>query len=714
MPEDVYLPNGKPTLRRGLLTRLTFEVLDEARGPLKAAEAVKRVRARLDPTPHEQSLNKSGIERWETYIRWISSWAKAIKWVDKEKGSWSLTPEGKDAFHQFDGDELDRQINQRYSQYYKEKKGEASGSGQTTLLEQALDVIAPGSWTSYGDLARLTGLANQGVGTAMRASRHDSAHRVLQSDGTISPLFEWYEPRDESPREVLESEGLEFDDAGHADIASRIAVDDLRELIGISPPPARAWLVRGSVNGVNLVPTWLAESYCSLPAGQARQLVAGMDRAGITAVVEQAYGDKSYSAQADKVTEFDYFLNRMQPDDILITVSDGDYYIGHITGDPVVEAGADDRSNLRRSVEWVNADAPVDYAAVPKALAAKLSQQRTVVDLTSERRSLESLAPSGPEEPVSPPAPLTLDGLRAATADLADQNHVDQEWLQEVIDLLWDRRQIIFYGPPGTGKTYLARKIAHHLTDAQNVKLVQFHPSYSYEDFFEGYRPGAPTEDGRVSFKLTPGPFRRLVDVAREDPSTPYVLIIDEINRANLAKVFGELYFLLEYRDETVDLLYASGDETGFSLPDNVFVIGTMNTADRSIALVDAAMRRRFAFLHLHPSEAPTSGILRRWLCSQGKPESIADLHEALNARIEDLDFKIGPSYFMRPEVHRGAAGLERMWRTAILPLLEEHHYGEGIDVTSYYGLAAIQKKVLPAAIDYVGDAAPEDLPSTP
>jgi len=201
-----------------------------------------------------------------------------------------------------------------------------------------------------------------------------------------------------------------------------------------------------------------------------------------------------------------------------------------------------------------------------------------------------------------------------------------------------------------------------------NVRLVQFHAAYSYEDFFEGFRP---KESG--GFELKPGPMRRIVDQANSNPSVPHVLIIDEINRGNLAKVFGELYFLLEYRDQNVELLYTSDD---FSLPKNVYIIGTMNTADRSIALVDAAMRRRFAFLPLHPAEAPTKEILRLWLTAKGLPSQTAEVLDILNSQIDDPDFAIGPSYFMRESVHQ-PGGLERVWRTSILPLLEEQYYGE-------------------------------------
>ena len=257
-------------------------------------------------------------------------------------------------------------------------------------------------------------------------------------------------------------------------------------------------------------------------------------------------------------------------------------------------------------------------------------------------------------------------------------------WLQEVIDLLNDRPQVIFYGPPGTGKTYLAQEIAQHVA-GDAYRLVQFHPAYSYEDFFEGYRPVSKV-DGSVGFELKGGPLRTLVDQAIENPTVPHVLIIDEINRGNLAKVFGELYFLLEYRDRSIDLLYASGSDKDFTLPKNVYLIGTMNTADRSIALVDAAMRRRFAFVSLHPSGEPIRSLLRSWLMATDRDLRVADLLDELNSRIEDSDFKIGPSYFMRDAVfHPG--GLERVWRTAILPLLEEHHYGDSIDVPRRYGL---------------------------
>ena len=230
------------------------------------------------------------------------------------------------------------------------------------------------------------------------------------------------------------------------------------------------------------------------------------------------------------------------------------------------------------------------------------------------------------------------------TPEFAEDLLMDKAELAKIVDLLWERKQIILYGPPGTGKTYLASKLARHLTDDGAVKLVQFHPSYTYEDFFEGFRP-EPGGSGTLTFTLRAGPFRDFAEVAAANPTTAYILIIDEINRANLAKVFGELYFLLEYRDQSISLQYSPDKE--FTLPQNLFLIGTMNTADRSIARIDTAMRRRFAFVELDPRIPPVQGLLGRWLAEHHLPLDAALLLDELNSRIEDSDAAIGPSYLM-------------------------------------------------------------------
>ncbi|KFF57943.1 ATPase AAA, partial [Cryobacterium sp. MLB-32] len=147
------------------------------------------------------------------------------------------------------------------------------------------------------------------------------------------------------------------------------------------------------------------------------------------------------------------------------------------------------------------------------------------------------------------------------------------------------------------------------------------------------------------------------------------MLIIDEMNRANLAKVFGELFYLLEYRNEGIRLQYSGKGET-FKLPENLFIIGTMNTVDRSISLVDAALRRRFPFVELHPGVEPVRSVLRLYLAAHHEPDLRARLLDALNKRINERDLQIGPSYLMKPDAST-QAGLEMIWKYEILPLLE-------------------------------------------
>lgn len=475
------------------------------------------------------------------------------------------------------------------------------------------------------------------------------------------------------------------------------------------PGPNRPWLVRGSnVTGLDLVQRlWIPEGRVTLGATRLRQGVRqGASKEDLRTFVQEDYeSTATYSQKQQLVEDLHAFLSRMKPGDTVCTISGGKLYVGEITGEAEQIESEGLRSNLRRPVEWRLTGYP--YDDLPEELQQKLSIQHDVVDLASVQAHIDGLGLTDQQlveeaEAIERDPSIEIPALTARrelelpepTDELADELLVhDTKWLREVRDLLWDERQLVLYGPPGTGKTYLALKLAEFLGGGpEQVKLVQFHPSYAYEDFFEGFRPQEDPQTREVAFRLTAGPLRELADLASLEGNRhiPHFLIIDEINRANLAKVFGELYFLLEYRNKSVRLTY-SGDD--FALPPNLFVIGTMNTADRSIALVDAAMRRRFAFVELSPRTEPTSGLLRRWLAKEGKDTEPADLLDALNSRIHEADFHIGPSYLMKKGVYR-EGGLERTWRTKILPLLEEHHYGEGVDIEKRYGLAMLRESL--------------------
>lgn len=289
----------------------------------------------------------------------------------------------------------------------------------------------------------------------------------------------------------------------------------------------------------------------------------------------------------------------------------------------------------------------------------------------------------------------------AVTDSLVHRLTLDADWLQEIVDLLNEKGQVIFYGPPGTGKTYVAQELAAHATSSGGSwQLVQFHPAYTYEDFFEGYRP-TPGNGGSLSFKLRNGPLRQLVDLAKDDEEHPYVLVIDEINRGNLPKIFGELYFLLEYRDRSIRLQYSPDDE--FRLPENLFVIGTMNTADRSIALVDSALRRRFYFVEFSPvAGGSVAALLRSWLQEEHRSTTPADLLDELNKALTETpgageEFAVGPSYFMDDS---GTPNVARVWQYAILPMLEERFYGalSRADLEARFGLDAIRARLMASA----------------
>jgi 5-methylcytosine-specific restriction enzyme B len=266
---------------------------------------------------------------------------------------------------------------------------------------------------------------------------------------------------------------------------------------------------------------------------------------------------------------------------------------------------------------------------------------------------------------------------RFTEADFHRTTHLSGDWLRRARGLLDLKRQLILQGVPGTGKTHVARNLAHLLTDGRPdaVRLVQFHPGYSYEEFVEGIKVRSVAVDGRhdVTYPVEDGLLSSLATEAAKQPALPFVLVIDEINRGNLPRIFGELLYLLEYREQAVELPYS---RRRFRLPSNLYVIGTMNAADRSVALLDQALRRRFSFLEMYPD----ARILSSWLEIQSPPvepsfaKRVLLLFEQLNERLRaDLgpQTQIGHSYFMVANLDE--ARLRIVWQHHVKPLLDEH-----------------------------------------
>ncbi len=294
---------------------------------------------------------------------------------------------------------------------------------------------------------------------------------------------------------------------------------------------------------------------------------------------------------------------------------------------------------------------------------------------------LKDETPTKPDKRDVHPEPPKDAERKHGLPELAKDLLLPESFLREIEILLKEKKQVVFQGPPGTGKTYVAQQLAECLAGEEgSITLVQFHPSYAYEDFVQGYRP--TLSDDQAGFVLRDGPLLTAAELARGDPDSDHFLVIDEINRGNLAKVFGELYFLLEYRDRKMRLQYQSDEE--FSLPENLYIIGTMNTADRSIALVDLALRRRFYFVEFHPDDDPIKDLLRKWMRKNASTmEWVADVIDLVNKKLEDdRHVAIGPSYFMATDdrgnaVVQDETSVRRIWKHSVLPYIEEHLFGD-------------------------------------
>ncbi len=350
---------------------------------------------------------------------------------------------------------------------------------------------------------------------------------------------------------------------------------------------------------------------------------------------------------------------------------------GIVTGDYIFDDSRQKYKNVR-SVKWVQVG---EWEHPGNAVAKRLT------DITPYTEYIEKLnAIFAPEELDAVDSDLEITYPPYTSEDFLADVYMDEGNYETLINVLKAKKNIILQGAPGVGKTFTAKRLAYSIIGTKNpdrVQMIQFHQSYSYEDFIEGYRP---TENG---FMIKKGSFYKFCKRAAEDDENDYFFIIDEINRGNLSKIFGELFMLIETDKRGIELQLLYSDEK-FSVPKNVYIIGMMNTADRSLAMLDYALRRRFSFFTMNPG-FNTDGF-RAYQDSLNNTyfDNLISCIKQLNTKIaEDASlgdgFCIGHSYFcsLTPET-LSVHALTSIIEFELIPLLKEYWFDEPTKITDW------------------------------
>lgn len=371
------------------------------------------------------------------------------------------------------------------------------------------------------------------------------------------------------------------------------------------------------------------------------------------------------------------FANEIKVGDVVFVKKGMHKIIGRgvVTSDYIYDSSRDTYKHIRK-VDWQNNG---EWEHPGQAVMKTLTNISAYPDYV--QKLLDLFAEDSPEE-VSEQKEIKYPPY--SKDDFLNEVYMDEDTYNTLTELLEAKYNVILQGAPGVGKTFAAKRLAYSIMgqkDTSRVAMVQFHQSYSYEDFIQGYRPS------KEGFELENGAFYKFCKEADEDNERPYFFIIDEINRGNLSKILGELMMLIEKdkRGEKIKLLYSN---EWFTVPQNVRIIGMMNTADRSLALMDYALRRRFAFFDFAP--AFSSEGFKNYLAEKNSPklESLITVVESLNNTISSDEslgdgFRIGHSYFCTDDEITDE-WLKSVVEYEVIPLIKEYWFDEPTKVRDW------------------------------
>ena len=738
--------------RRGEIIQNILQILDENPYGLHRNEVLKSLEKRVGLTEHESGFYDNDPEqrRFEKMAQFHTIGPTKAGWIKKGKGVWSISDDGRKALQDFQRpEELIDEAGRIYSEWYENNKENQVknylGDPFNSLfrdLESAHEILnlfrKTILWLQDSDIERssqlVVGILKKNhlrlyYGNWLILSYNlQSKLLVTLENQLVEGIVEqrWDSFKDQIDKKAYGIYEMQFAELKALGISSKLE-ESARKIGGnfaewqsspyknyhnsalyeiILNEEKHEELLRKGLPTSTLAASSKA---CWLIApGEGAELWKKYQREGIISIGWARSGDLSVLASKKEIIEelekeapersstqsgkmlFD-FAHSMQPGDLVFAKEGRQAVLGWgIIKSDYSYSESDAKHPHKREVEWKGAEkySMSDGQSLPmKTLTRYDDDDELMLNLSEFYFKDDSVN--------------LRESIPYTTKDALKELFIQESKLDRIISTLRRKKNIVLQGAPGTGKTYIAKRLAYSLMETKDdgrVAMVQFHQSTNYEDFIQGFRPN---EDGQ--FELRNGIFYDFCEKAKGSPDDYFVFIIDEINRGNLSKVFGELMMLIEpdKRDKRygIRLTYASAGSEEFYVPDNLYLIGTMNTADKSLSLVDYALRRRFAFLEMEPGfdSAVFAEVLSKKGLSEGMIEKIRATMNELNQKIEKdsvnlgRGFRIGHSFF----VPSSKVVDEQNWFNEIIsfeiaPLLEEYWMDDPSALDSAKGIIGL------------------------